>query len=550
MMVKLEMEQSQVAKPKKVKVIQPRKKISSSHIKRSVHKKRVGAYCRVSTDSDEQELSFETQCHYYQQYIQEHPDYELVDIYADEGISGTSLNGRHGFKRMMDDAKAGKLDLILTKSITRFARNTVDSLNSLRQLHDLGVEVYFEMEHINSREGNELLITILSSLAQESSHEKSNSVKWGYRRQFEKGKVYAPMFYGYRSNHGTLVIVEEEAKIVREIFAMYLMGLSDCQIADNLTKRGILTRSGKNKWIASTIKGMLTNVKYTGNSICGKTYNVDFLHPKRLINHGEVPMFIVENSHPAIISKEIFEKVQIERARRLKRGNVLNSNNVSKKRGFSSLNSLYGKIICADCGHLYRRTIWTKRSGEKEPVWRCRNRLNNGKYAHCNNITLKEKELFEKLTNIINDVILKKKDIIEEISSKVSGTASSKDIVDKINRIKNEIEQVDDQISRELENGIVVLTREIKDPESQKEYLTRLYDRKRKLYEELESLDVKLSFIRKAKNCKMLQTLQEMKYPVTNLTKEEVSIFIKEIVVNKNEINVLTTDNQTYRFKI
>ena len=256
MVVKLEMEQSQMAKPKKVKVIQPRKKISNSHINKSVHKKRVGAYCRVSTDSDEQELSFETQCHYYQQYIQEHPDYELVDIYADEGISGTSLNGRHGFKHMMDDAKAGKLDLILTKSITRFARNTVDSLNSLRQLHDLGVEVYFEMEHINSREGNELLITILSSLAQESSHEKSNSVKWGYRRQFEKGKVYASNLYGYRSDHGTLVIVEEEAKIVREIFAMYLRGSSDREIADNLTERGILTRSGKTKWHASTIKGI------------------------------------------------------------------------------------------------------------------------------------------------------------------------------------------------------------------------------------------------------------------------------------------------------
>lgn len=550
MVVKLEMEQSQMAKPKKVKVIQPRKKISSSHTKKSVHKKRVGAYCRVSTDSDEQELSFETQCQYYQQYIQEHPDYELVDIYADEGISGTSLNGRHGFKRMMDDAKAGKLDLILTKSITRFARNTVDSLNSLRQFHDLDVEVYFEMEHINSREGNELLITILSSLAQESSHEKSNSVKWGYRRQFEKGKVYAPMFYGYRSNHGTLVIVEEEAKIVREIFTMYLMGLSDGQIADNLTKRGILTRSGKNKWIASTIKGMLTNVKYTGNSIGGKTYNVDFLHPKRLVNHGEAPMFIVENSHPAIISKEIFEKVQIERARRVKRGNALNSYNVSKRRGFSSFNSLYGKIICADCGNLYRRTIWTKRSGEKEPVWRCRNRLNNGKHAHCNNITLKEKELFEKLTNIINDVILKKKDIIEEISSKVSGTGSSKDIVDEINRIKNEIKLVDDQVSRELENGTVMLARGVKDTENQNEYLKRLYDRKRKLHEELEILDVKLSFIREAKNYKTLQSLQEMKYPVINLTKEEISIFIKEIVVNKNEINVLTTDNQTYKFKI
>lgn len=550
MVVKLEMEQSQMAKPKKVKVIQPRKKISNSHINKSVHKKRVGAYCRVSTDSDEQELSFETQCHYYQQYIQEHPDYELVDIYADEGISGTSLNGRHGFKRMMDDAKAGKLDLILTKSITRFARNTVDSLNSLRQLHDLGVEVYFEMEHINSREGNELLITILSSLAQESSHEKSNSVKWGYRRQFEKGKVYASNLYGYRSDHGTLVIVEEEAKIVREIFAMYLRGSSDREIANNLTERGILTRAGKNKWHASTIKGMLTNVKYTGNSICGKTYNVDFLHPKRLTNHREAPMFIIENSHPAIISKEIFEKVRVERARRLRSKTEMKGHNVNNTGRFSSVNSLYGKIICAECVSLYRRTVWTKRSGEKEPVWRCSNRLDYGRHAHCNSITLKEKALFEKLTDIINEMVLKKKDIIEEVSRKVSEYVNPKDIVDKRDRIKNELNHVNDQISRELENGTVMLARGVKDPESQKEYLTRLYDRKRKLHEELELLDVKLSFIREAKNCKTLQTLQEMRYPVSNLTKEEISVFIKEIVVNKNEINVLTTDNQTYKFKI
>lgn len=175
---------------RKIEVIPPRKKFTVQKDE-AVVKKRVAAYCRVSTDSDEQELSFETQCQYYRNYINEHPNYILVDVYADEGISGTSLSRREAFNQMMADAKDGKIDMIITKSITRFARNTVDSLNSLRTLKEYGVEVYFEMENINSLEGSEMLITILSSLAQESSQEKSDSVKWGYQRQFEKGKVYA-----------------------------------------------------------------------------------------------------------------------------------------------------------------------------------------------------------------------------------------------------------------------------------------------------------------------------------------------------------------------
>lgn len=198
----------------KVKVIAPRKKFQPSYNDRQNRKIRVGAYCRVSTDSDEQELSYETQCEYYENHIGSHENWELVAIYSDEGITGTSTNKRSDFMRMIDDARAGKLDMIITKSITRFARNTVDSLMYLRILKEYNVDVYFEVENVHSLEANEMLLTILSSVAQQSSEDKSESIKWGYQRQFEKGKVYAANMYGYKSNRGTLDIIEEEAEVV------------------------------------------------------------------------------------------------------------------------------------------------------------------------------------------------------------------------------------------------------------------------------------------------------------------------------------------------
>lgn len=529
----------------RVEVIQPRKRMSVEQAVKK--KKRVAAYCRVSTDSDEQELSFDTQVEYYKNYIRNHPDYTLIDVYADEGITGTSTSKREGFNRMMQDAVNGKIDLILTKSITRFARNTVDALNNLRILKERNIEVYFELENIHSIEGSEMLITILSSLAQESSQEKSDSVKWGYRRQFEKGKVYAANLYGYKSNHGELIIIEEEAKVVREIFSMYLQGKSDNEIAKILTERGIVTRSGKKKWNSSTIRSMLSNEKYTGNSKNGKTYNVDFLHPKRLQNKGQAPMYLVENSHPAIITQEIFDHVQIERARRIN-----NRSDYRDMRGeihsgrFKTVNSLSGRIICSDCGALYRRAVWTKRNKEKEPVWRCSNRLKNGKRACSRSITIKEDKLFNELIKIINDILLKKKDIIMEIANKASQYTNPHDIVKNLKKAEKELEEVNQNISRKLDEGMLLISRGVQDESILKEHLEIHYSKKRKLLKEIENLESKLKSIRDIKEKKMIKSLEKMSYPVKELTQEEIVIFIKEIVVLDYKVQVTLANNDVY----
>lgn len=531
---------------RKIEVIPPRKKFTVQKDE-AVVKKKVAAYCRVSTDSDEQELSFETQCQYYRNYINEHPNYTLVDVYADEGISGTSLSRREAFNQMMADAKDGKIDMIITKSITRFARNTVDSLNSLRTLKEYGVEVYFEMENINSLEGSEMLITILSSLAQESSQEKSDSVKWGYQRQFEKGKVYAANLFGYKSNRGELVIVEEEAKSVREIFAMYLQGFSINDIKHNLKERGIKTRRGSTEWSISTLRGMLSNEKYTGNSKNGKTYNIDFLHPKRLQNNGQAPMFLVENSHPAIISKEIFEQVQIERARRLKNKKEVDQQVSKSNRGrYTSVNSLANKIICANCGDLYRRAVWTKRSGEKQPVWRCANRLENGKHACNKSITLKEKELFDQLVIIINNVLSRKNTVLNDIANEASKFVNPKDIVTKRESLIKQLEEVNQDISKSLDEGMLLISRGVQDENGLKEHLEQHYNKKRKLLKEIEELDAKLESIREVKKSKVLNAISKMTYPVSNLSQEEISVFIKEIIVGSQTLQVITTTGESF----
>lgn len=549
MPVVLEVPSNMESTKRKIEVIQPRKKLNVHH-QEGLVKKKVAAYCRVSTDSDEQELSFDSQCQYYKNYINEHPDYILVEIYADEGISGTSIFKRDSFNKMIADAKAGKIDLIITKSIARFARNTVDSLKTLRELKEYGVDVFFETENLHSIDGSEILITVLSSLAQESSHEKSDSVKWGYQRQFENGKVYAPNLYGYKSNRGELIVVEEEAKIVREIFAMYLQGASINDIKNNLKERGIKTRRGLTDWSTSTLRGMLSNEKYTGNSKNGKTYNIDFLHPKRLQNNGQVPMYIVENSHQAIISMEVFEAVQIERARRLKNKKEVEKQISKIHRGrYTSINSLSNKIICANCGNLYRRAVWTKRSGEKQPVWRCANRLDNGKHVCSKSITLKEKELFDELIIIINRVLSKKNEVLNEIANEASRFVNPRDILTKKESLNKQLEEINKDISQSLDEGMLLISRGVQDENSLKEHLEQHYNKKRKLLKEIEGLDAKLESIREVKKSKVLNAIRKMTYPVSDLTQEEIAVFIKEIIVGSKTIQVITTTGESFEIE-
>lgn len=278
--------------------------------------RRVAGYARVSTDDDDQANSYEAQVDYYERYIKNHDGWQYVAIYTDDGISGTSTKHRDGFNQMIADALAGKIDLIVTKSVSRFARNTVDSLTTVRKLKDKGVEVFFEKENIWTLDSKgELLITIMSSLAQEESRSISENVTWGHRKRFQDGKVYMPFkhFLGYdRGENGEPVINPEQAEIVRRIYRQYLEGMSIPQIAASLDADGIPTPMRRSKWSHSTIHSILTNEKYKGDALLQKPFTVDFLNKQCKINEGEVPQYYVTGSHPAIIDPETWELVRYE----------------------------------------------------------------------------------------------------------------------------------------------------------------------------------------------------------------------------------------------
>ena len=283
-------------------------------------KRRVAGYARVSTDHDDQFTSYEAQIDYYTNYIKSRDDWEFVDVYTDAGITGTSTKHREGFKRMVADALAGKIDLIVTKSVSRFARNTVDSLTTIRQLKESGIECYFEKENIWTFDGKgELLLTIMSSLAQEESRSISENCTWGQRKRFADGKVTVPFnrFLGYdRGPDGNLVVNREQAAIVQRIFAMFLQGRTYNGIAQQLTADGILSPGGKPKWNTSAVKSILSNEKYKGCALLQKTYTVDYLTKKKKVNEGEIPQYYVEYNHEPIIDPDTFEMVQREMEKR------------------------------------------------------------------------------------------------------------------------------------------------------------------------------------------------------------------------------------------
>ena len=258
-------------------------------------KRKVAAYARVSTDHEEQQSSYEAQVDYYTTYIQGRDDWEFVSVYADEGITGCNTKKRDGFNSMVEDALAGKIDLIITKSVSRFARNTVDSLTTIRKLKEHGTECYFEKENIWTFDGKgELLLTIMSSLAQEESRSISENCTWGQRKRFQDGKVTVPFgrFLGYdRGEDGNLVLNEDEAQIIRRIYGLFLQGRSPYAIAKVLTSEGIPTPGKKKTWSASTVKSILTNEKYKGDALLQKVYTEDFLTKKKIKNDGPVPQY-------------------------------------------------------------------------------------------------------------------------------------------------------------------------------------------------------------------------------------------------------------------
>lgn len=376
----------------------------------------VAAYCRVSTDEDEQETSFEAQISYYTDKINSSADWRMVGIFADEGITGTVDTKRPEFLKMIRLCRNKKIDLILTKSISRFARNTVDCLKYVRELKSLGIGVIFEKENIDTmRIDSEMLLTVMSSFAQAESESISKNVSWGIRQSFKSGKV--PINYkfmlGYRKGaDGKPEIVPNEAETVKEIFRKYLDGCSQNQIADYLNGRGIATKTGS-KWRDVTVSNVLTNEKYTGDALLQKTYVLDCISKKRCINNGELPKYLVKDHHEPIISHSEFDRVQAEMARRKSKRKVAEKLTKTENGKYSAKFALSELLICGECGTPYRRVTWTAK-GFKEIKWRCVNRLQYGKkYCH-NSPTISEETLHRAIVEAINKFC--------EVQSEVSQT--------------------------------------------------------------------------------------------------------------------------------
>lgn len=366
---------------------------------------RVAAYCRVSTDSEEQLNSYETQKTYYTKLIADNPNWNDAGIFADEGISGISMKNRDAFNRMIAACKRGRIDMIITKSLSRFARNTVDCLDTIRMLKTRNIGVLFEKENINTlTESSEFLITLFSSFAQAESESLSKNVSWGIRKSMEAGNV--PMHYatllGYRKGEdGEPEVVPEEAETVRQIYRWYIQGYSLAQIQKELETRDIKNAKGNVKWSRNTVQSILTNEKYVGDALLQKTFTVDCISKTVRKNNGELPMILVENHHTPIISRTVFQWVQSEMKRRTSKRKVQQKTAKTEQGKYSGKYALTERLVCGECGTPYKRCTWNIR-GKRKIVWRCVSRLEYGKkYCH-NSPTVEEDALHQAIMSAIN----------------------------------------------------------------------------------------------------------------------------------------------------
>ena len=374
------------------------KEIQDNQIKEEVSKQRVAAYCRVSTDEDNQQNSYRTQISYYKSLIEANPEWEMVAIYADEGLSGTQTRNRTQFNRMIRKCRRGGIDIILCKSISRFARNTVDCLVYVRELKSRGVTVIFEKENINTMAVNsEFTLSLYASFAQAESESISKNITWGIEKSFRDGKFRYRLeqTMGYRlGTDGKPEIVDEEAVHVREIFRMFADGYSMGQIANRMTEAGVVRRCGSANWSRKNVEMILRNEKYIGRVILQKTFTRDCLTHKRLRNTGQKPQYVHDHVHPAIIDDETFEKVQQEFVRRSMEAKQ--KKDAACQRKEHTRYALNGRLVCPWCGGNYRRIIW-KSGDARYGVWRCGNRLEGGTLRCRKSVSLKETELQKEL---------------------------------------------------------------------------------------------------------------------------------------------------------
>ena len=387
---------------RRVTVIEPQRSIIVDKAK--YEQLRVAAYCRVSTDSEEQITSYKNQKKFYTEMINAKKEWQFADLYADEGISGTRADKRKDFQRMINDCLAGKIDYIITKSVSRFARNTVDCLDTVRMLKSRGIGVFFEEQNIDTlKSDSELYLIIYAGFAQSESENISKNIIWTYRNNFEDGKVtfiYSKILGYKKGENGEPEIEPYEAEIVKRIFSMFLSGMPLNTISTTLRSENIKIPGKNFTFSKPMVTSILRNEKYCGDCILQKTVTVDCIAKKRKVNEGEAPMYIVENNHPAIVSREIFNRAQEELSRR----NALTPKSTKRcitSSGKYSRYALSEILKCAECGSRYRRCTWTSH-GRRRVVWRCMSRLDFGKKYCTDSETIHEVALQEAIVRALD----------------------------------------------------------------------------------------------------------------------------------------------------
>ena len=419
-------------------------KIQTAENRDKYHQLKVAAYCRVSTEQEEQQNSYQVQIAYYTDLINRKKEWTLAGVFADEGISGTQTKKRTEFNRMIRMCKKKKIDLVITKSISRFARNTVDCLEYVRQLKDLGIGVIFEKENINTlKMTSEFMIALYGSFAQAESESISKNVSWGKEKAFREGKV--PFQYkhllGYRKGaDGKPEIVPEEAETVRLIFSLYLDGYTLLNIAQILMNQKITTATGKSEWTKSAIQSILKNEKYVGDALLQKTFTVDCITHKVVKNNGERPMYLITDHQTPIIDRDTFNRVQQEIARRSSKRKISDQTKTEQGK-YSGKYVLSELLICGQCGTPYRRRIWTK-SGNKQVVWRCISRLEHGRRYCPDSPTIKEENLHRGIIRAINNYYSCRDDIVRILKANIGSVLECQE-QEEIPSIEKRLKEID-----------------------------------------------------------------------------------------------------------
>ena len=513
---------------------------SQTEISRSKYQQlRVAAYCRVSTEQEEQQNSYQVQIAYYTDLINRKKEWSLVGIFADEGISGTQTKKRTEFNRMIRMCKNKKIDLVITKSISRFARNTVDCLEYVRQLKNLGIGVIFEKENINTLTmTSEFMIALYGSFAQAESESISKNVSWGKEKAYREGKVQFQYqnLLGYRKGtDGKPEIVPEEAETIKLIYKLFLDGYSMTNIKKTLESKGILTAKGKRIWNESLISSILKNEKYVGDALLQKTYTLDCITHKVVRNHGERPMYLVTDHHAPIIDRDTYNRVQQELARRSSNRKI-SSKTTTEQGKYSSKYALSELLICGNCGTPYRRTTWSAR-GKKQIVWRCISRLEHGKKYCPDSPTIKEEQLHKAIIHAINNYYSCRNDIARILKANI-GTVLECQGQEEIISIENRLKEID-QARNDLVN--LIASGGCDEDKLDSEF-AKLYQEEQQLNEQLETLKSqnKTSSETQAKLNKIMDMIENEKFELETFDNVLIRKLIECVkVLSKNEILVI-----------